>query len=83
MEFSPVVTVADLDQLDDDEIVAGYRYGSHGGPEPGNDKSRSFWHGWRNGMLDRSRATDWAQGQLIDDLVRAGRVRFAHGWNLN
>lgn len=51
-EFTPVETVDDLNSLDDDEIVAGYRSGFRGEPEPGSDKSRAFWHGWRNGRVD-------------------------------
>ena len=54
-EFRPVETVEDLNSLNDDEIVAGYRSGMHGDPEPGSDKSRSFWHGWRNGEVDSKR----------------------------
>lgn len=39
--------------LDEDECLAGYRSGLQGEPEPGSDKSRSFLHGWRNGMVDK------------------------------
>lgn len=56
-EFTPVSTKADLDCLDSDEIVAGYRVGFDGVPEPGSDRSRSYWHGWRNGMVDGGHAT--------------------------
>ena len=56
-EFKPGRTVADLNLLDDDEIVAGYRDGLSGAPMPGSDKSRSYWHGWRNAQVDRG----WAQ----------------------
>jgi len=41
--------------LDDDDCLAGYRAGLDGEPEPGSDKSRSFLHGWRNGMVDKGR----------------------------
>lgn len=54
-EFHPVSTKADLDLLDTDEIVEGYRSGLRGAAEPGSDKSRSYWHGWRNGMADSRR----------------------------
>jgi hypothetical protein len=64
-EFAPVVSAADLDALDVDEIVAGYWAGSRGQPEPGNDKSRAFWHGWRNGATDFGhRQMDEAQARL-------------------
>ncbi|MFC4275547.1 hypothetical protein [Achromobacter aloeverae] len=72
-EFQPVRTKADLDTLDDDDIVAGYMHGLNGGDEPGSDKSRSFWHGWRNGMVDSRRAEpDSAQGELARELVGIG-----------
>lgn len=48
----PVSTLAELDTLDDDEIVEGYRDGRAGEPEPGDNRSKSYWHGWRNGARD-------------------------------
>lgn len=51
-EFAPVQTVADFRRLDDGEILEGYFDGFHGCPAPGSDRSRSFWHGWRNGRVD-------------------------------
>lgn len=53
-EFQKVSTKAELELLDEGEIVAGYRSGLGGQlDEPGSDKSRSFWHGWRNAMRDK------------------------------
>lgn len=64
-EFQPVSTAADLASLDSDEIVEGYRDGLRGEPEPGGNRSRSYWHGWRNGMSDSGRrASDDAQRAL-------------------
>jgi hypothetical protein len=51
-EFAPVETIADFRQLDDGEALEGYFDGFHGSPEPGSDRSRSFWHGWRDGRVD-------------------------------
>jgi hypothetical protein len=51
-EFAPVRTKDELNLLDEDEMVAGYRAGFGGAAEPGSDRSRSFWHGWRNGRVD-------------------------------
>jgi hypothetical protein len=69
-EFQPVRTKADLDNLDDDEMVSGYMSGYRGENEPGNDKSRSFWHGWRNGRVDgRHDRLDPAQMQLARAIV--------------
>ena len=65
-EFIPVSTAADLATLDDDEIVEGYRDGLRGEPEPGNNRTCSYWHGWRNGQVDSGRrASDWAQRALV------------------
>ncbi len=51
-EFRPVTTIHDLFLLDDAEIEAGYWAGRRGDPEPGNQSSRAYWHGWRNGRVD-------------------------------
>ena len=61
----PVYDLADLATLDDAEILEGYRDGFANEPEPGDNRSRSYWHGWRNGMLDGGhREKDGAQAQL-------------------
>lgn len=65
-EFKPVTTLADLDALDGDEVVEGYFDGRAGWPEPGNNRSRSYWHGWRNGASDANlRPIDAAQRELV------------------
>lgn len=51
-EFAPVETVADFRCLDDGEVLEGYFDGFHGVSAPGSDRSRSYWHGWRNGLID-------------------------------
>jgi hypothetical protein len=51
-EYAPVRTKDELSQLDEAEMLAGYYAGFSGDPEPGSDRSRSFWHGWRNGRVD-------------------------------
>jgi len=69
-EFQPVRTKADLDLLEDEDMVAGYISGLNGDDEPGNDKSRSYWHGWRNGRSDRGfTPVDDAQKQLAREIV--------------
>ena len=76
-EFEPVRTKAELDLLDEDEIVEGYRAGFAGAPAPGSDKSRSYWHGWRNAQVDRGFcAADDAQMQLVREVV--GKYRGLH-----
>lgn len=75
-EFAPVRTVADLDTLDPMEIVEGYRDGYSGEPEPGNNRSRSFWHGWRNGAADARRIeSDQAMRQLAAEVVASHYLR--------
>jgi hypothetical protein len=52
MNFEPVATLEDLDSLDEQDIIAGYRSAARGDPEPGANRGRAFWHGWRCGMFD-------------------------------
>jgi hypothetical protein len=69
-EFQPVTTKAELELLDESDMVAGYMAGFAGEPEPGSDKSRSYWHGWRNGMVDSGREQiDAAQQMLAREVV--------------
>lgn len=51
-ERVPVTTVDELLTLNDAEIVEGYNDGYRGEPEPGGNRSKSYWHGWRNGRVD-------------------------------
>lgn len=64
-EYQPIRTKAELDALDDDECIAGYRSGLRGEPEPGSDKSKSHWHGWRNGMMDSKRMPHDADARAL------------------
>ena len=71
-EFKPVETVADLSNLDEDAIFAGYLHGLDYADEPGSSKCRGFWHGWRNAQVDRGRVpTDVAQQRLVHEIVGA------------
>jgi hypothetical protein len=64
-EWAPVKSLPDLADLDSSEVVEGYRDGLAGEPEPGNNRSRSYWHGWRNCRVDgRHQAKDAAQIEL-------------------
>lgn len=72
-EFKPVETQADLATLDSGEVVEGYRDGLRGEPEPGDNRSRAYWHGWRNGMCDSGRRQgDAAQRKLAHEFVQNG-----------
>lgn len=79
MTFEPVRTKADLDTLDDDEVMAGYLEARKGDPEPGPNRGRAYWHGWRNAMMDMGEIEiDDAARQLAHEVwprgVYAGRV---------
>ena len=52
MTFAPPKTIAELDELDAAEIVEGYTSAERGDPEPGENRGRAFWFGWRNRMMD-------------------------------
>lgn len=67
---TPVTTTAELATLDDGEILEGYRDGFAGEPEPGDNRSKSYWHGWRNGTSDRYHTADAAQRTLARAVVR-------------
>lgn len=72
-EFNPVESKADMDCLNADDIVAGYLYGITNPSIPGSDKSRGFWHGWRNAQTDYGRAPlDLAQQRLFRDILGSG-----------
>jgi hypothetical protein len=53
--FVPVTTLEEMDALDRDEVIEGYLDGYKGEPEPGNNRSRAYWHGWCNGAVDSKR----------------------------
>ena len=61
-------TLAALDGQD--EIVQGYLDGFAGEPEPGDNRSDGYWHGWRNGQNDRAGKVDPEQTALARDLLR-------------
>ena len=66
----PITRARQLEALDPDEILEGYYDGRGGEQEPGNNRSFSYWHGWRNGRADRLGVTDDAQKALVKDWVR-------------
>jgi hypothetical protein len=68
-EFLRVTSAADLRTLDESEILLGYMEGFEGSPQPCSGTSRSFYHGWRNGMVDAGFAdADDAQVELAAEL---------------
>lgn len=80
MSFEPVRTLADVESLDDDEVLDGYLEAKRGDLEPGLNRGRAYWHGWRNRMIDLGEIKpDDASWQLAHELwprgVYAGRLR--------
>jgi hypothetical protein len=71
-EFNPF-GFKDIDLIND-EVVEGYRSGYRGEAEPGSDKSRSFFHGWRNGRVDGGHdQIDCAQQEFARSYVARSR----------
>jgi hypothetical protein len=52
MNFAPVADMWELDSLDHDLVVEGYASTERGDPEPGPNRGKSYWHGWRCRMMD-------------------------------
>lgn len=69
MNFPPVLTLADLDSLDDAEMLDGYLSAQRGDPEPGPNRGRAYWHGWCNRMRD--------YGELPND---PGHMKLVGAW---
>ena len=77
---TPVTTVAELETLDEADIMDGYWSGFHGEPEPGDNRSKAFWHGWRNGHHDHTGKGDAASAKLAHEVVQSGYLkRLARG----
>lgn len=75
-EFLSAATVEDLSSLDEAEMLEGYQSGYKGEAEPGSDRSRSFYHGWRNGMVDSKRLVATPeQLNLAREVVQSGYLK--------
>ena len=76
MMRTPVTTLEDLRRLDEAEVLEGYLDGFDGESEPGGNRSRSYWHGWRNGQVDGGhKAPDAAQMALAHAVAPGGKLR--------
>lgn len=72
--FEPVSTLLDLETLDESDVIEGYRTTQRGDPEPGPNRGRAFWHGWRNRMMDYGELPhDDAARQLAAEYVARSR----------
>lgn len=70
-----VPDLAAADELDRDEMIEGYMDGCAGEPEPGDNRSLAYWHGWRNGASDRGfREIDPEQRRIAREFVVRGRL---------
>lgn len=71
----PISSVAELVEVDnDDDLFEGYQDGRANEPEPKGNRSKSYWHGWRNGQVDGGHAeSDDAQKQLARDYLRKAK----------
>ena len=73
----PATKACQLDCLDDAEVIEGYNDGRRNEPEPGDNRSYSYWHGWRNGMVDGGHAEpDRFQQALAKDVVQTKYFSF-------
>ena len=72
----PIRRAVLLDDLDDAELLEGYWDGKDGEPEPGDNRSISYWHGWRNGAADGGhRENDEVQAELARDVIATGYLK--------
>ena len=74
MTREPVLTTAELEAMPYAEILDGYHDGLGNEPEPGDNHSKAYWHGWRNGMVDgRHAEPDCAMEILTADYLASLR----------
>lgn len=76
IERQPLTDASQLEALDANEKVEGYLDGFSGEPEPGDNRSLSYWHGWRNGAVDGGFVKkDAAQALLARSVVQQMRAK--------
>jgi hypothetical protein len=69
---APVRTATDLATLDSAEIVEGYMDALAGESPPGDNRSRSYWHGYENGRADRENRSRPESVELARSIRRYG-----------
>jgi hypothetical protein len=70
-----VTSLATIDAFDEEDLLEGYFDGRRGDPEPGDNRSLAYWHGWRNGMSDSGRRPVNAEQMLIARLyIERGKL---------
>lgn len=65
------MTHTTLDSLDDADVLDGYRDGRRNEPEPGDNRSLAYCHGWRNGRVDGGHAQPSREQMALVRLVIA------------
>lgn len=76
MPFSPVTTKAELETFSEADVLEGYLSAERSDPEPGENRGKGFWHGWRNRMIDLGELPSDGSGvALIQDIKRNGGLR--------
>jgi hypothetical protein len=64
MMFKPITTLEEVDALDNDLLVAGYRAGLSDQPDY-TQKSQAYWHGFNNGQVDSGRTQASEEQRLL------------------
>ena len=67
-----VRTISEFRMLDDGEVLEGYLDGFSGMPIVTGVRSRSYMHGWRNGMIESER---WPPDDAYSELQNAFETR--------
>lgn len=71
----PITKARQLKKLDEKEMLEGYLDGYENAPKPGDNRSYSYWHGWRNGQVDGKYAKiDSSQQLLAQDYIKKGKL---------
>lgn len=71
LSYFPVSNISELETLDEKEIVEGYLDGLKNEPKPSGNRSKSYFHGWRNGMIDIGKIPhDKFSDNLVNQFVR-------------
>lgn len=77
--YTPVRSVIKLDMLDDEEILKGYLAAYSDKHIEEVNVSESFWHGYRNGLVDSGKSKlDQAQKDLVRDVRKNGKIEEYH-----
>lgn len=74
-EPQPVETLNDLTTIDLSECLSGYLDAINGEPEPGNNRCRSYWHGYMNGTADKTGQPNASQRKLAAAILAAANQK--------